>query len=177
MFSGVRDMFDGLKERLGKLLDGLTAWMPDVLPASPFLRALMLVVPGVLIVAAVIWRRRKRRKMEAKVLEQMGEGGRKRERGLYFQLLLLLARYGFQKRASETPREFAQRVLRRGGDQHAAILELTELYYGLRFGERSLEAEFKAALARYADGLRDQRGQDRAQGPGSSASPAGAQPG
>ena len=49
------------------------------------------------------------------------------------------------------------RVTRRGGDRHAPILKLTELYYALRFGlDRGLESDFKRELARYADGLRSE---------------------
>jgi hypothetical protein len=175
MFSGVRDFLADVKDRASEILASFTAWMPDVLPRSPVLRTLVLVLPVLLFAAALVWRRRRRRKIEAKVLEQMGEGGKRRQRSLYFQLLLLLAGYGFQKRASETPREFATRVLRKGGIHHEPILELTELYYGLRFGlEASLEHDFKAALAKYSDRL---RGLDRAQRSASSDSGPQPQPG
>ncbi|MCB9934751.1 MAG: DUF3488 domain-containing protein [Planctomycetes bacterium] len=146
----------GAADSVGVLLEKLTSWMPDqFFPKSGLLRALCLVLPPVLAAVFLLARRRKRKRIEANVLRQMGDGGRKRERGLYFQLLLLLARHGFQKRASETPREFANRVLRKGGARHEPILELTELYYALRFGlESGLDSEFRHALARYSDSLR-----------------------
>jgi hypothetical protein len=157
IFGGVGDAFSDVEDAVSGFLSGFTGWMPDVLPRSPILRTLLLVAPPAVILAVLLWRRRRKKRIEATVLAQMGEGGRRRERGLYFQLLLLLARYGFQKRASETPREFANRVLRRGGTQHLQIRELTEIYYGLRFGQAGgLEAEFKRALAQYADALRGQ---------------------
>jgi transglutaminase-like putative cysteine protease len=175
VFSDLTQFLDRAKEQISQFLSGLTGWMPDVLPRSPIVRTLLLMVPGGLVVLALVWRRRRRKKIEAKVLEQMGEGGKKRQRSLYLQLLLLLAHYGFQKRASETPREFAERVLRKGGNQHVPILALTELYYSLRFGlESSLETDFRHGLAKYSDGL---RGSDRAPLSGSSASEAEPQSG
>lgn len=155
LFSDIGGFFkDGLS-RADEALKTATAWMPGVLPDSGLIRALMLVSPLTLGAAVFIWLRRKRKKIERRVLGQMGEGGRKHQRGLYFQLLLLLSRYGYQKRPSETPREFAERVLRRGGDRHQPILELTEIYYALRFGlNPDKEGDFKRALSRYADALK-----------------------
>jgi transglutaminase-like putative cysteine protease len=174
VFGGVREVFGGLGDGISEVLAGFTAWMPDVLPRNPVLRSLLLVLPGVLMLVAVVWRRRRRKKMEARVLEQMGEGGSRRQRGLYFQLLMLLARYGFQKRASETPREFALRVLRRGGNQHEPVMVLTEQYYSLRFGQQSAaETDFRAGLAKYSDALRAFERARRS----SSAEPGQAQPG
>ncbi|MCB9894291.1 MAG: DUF3488 domain-containing protein [Planctomycetes bacterium] len=146
----------------------LMAWLPDWLfPSSGILRAACVLLPPAIVVLVMLFLRRKRKKIEAKVLKQMGEGGRKRERSLYFQLLLLLARHGFQKRASETPREFARRVLRKGGEMHKPILELTEIYYALRFGlEGEMESDFKRELAKYSSAL---RGLDRDRRSGSSA--------
>ena len=159
-----QQMFDEVGEYLSEgltslddFLTSLTGWLPDILPSSGILRALLLVLPGGIFVVVFVVGRRKRKKIEAKVLKQMGEGGKKRQRGLYFQLLLLLAKYGFQKRASETPREFAERVLRKGGERHGPIMELTELYYALRFGlNNQLESEFKSELAKYGDALKSE---------------------
>jgi hypothetical protein len=158
MFNDAAAFVQETMESADRGLAQFTAWMPEFLPRNGLLRALMLVVPAVALTLWLLLRRRKRKKIEARVLRQMGGGGDKRQRGLYMQLLLLLARYGFQKRASETPREFANRVLRRGGNQHQLILELTETYYALRFGSNDeLEAEFKLGLGRYADALRERQ--------------------
>lgn len=156
VYSQLEQIVSDASGRVDEFLDRLTSWLPDTLfPQSGILRTLLLVLPPAMLAAWLLWRRRRRKLIEAKVLRQMGEGGRKRERGLYLQLLLLLARYGFQKRASETPREFARRVLRRGGSRHEPVLELTELYYALRFGlDADLEADFRRALAQYSDALR-----------------------
>lgn len=156
VFSQVSQVVEATAGRIDAFMAKLTAWMPDLLfPQSGVLRALLLVLPLSALGLLLLLRRRRRKKIEAKVLRQMGEGGRKRERGLYFQLLLLLAGYGFQKRASETPREFARRVLRKGGSRHQPVLQLTEIYYALRFGQDAgLEGDFRRALARYSDALR-----------------------
>lgn len=155
-FTQVEQFVSDASDRIDQALTTVTDWLPDKLfPQSGIVRALLLVLPPSVLMLLLLLRRRRRKKIEAKVLRQMGEGGRKRERSLYFQLLLLLARYGFQKRASETPREFARRVLRKGGSQHEPVLELTEIYYALRFGlDSDLEADFRRALAQYSDALR-----------------------
>jgi hypothetical protein len=158
LFGEIGGVLRGVIEKLDNALSGVTEWMPDsVFPESAILRTAILVLPP--FTALLVWLllRRRRKKIEEHVLRQMGEGGKKRQRGLYFQLLLLLAKHGFQKRPSETPREFAMRVLRKGGDRHKPILELTEIYYALRFGlDRKLESDFKRALAKYSDGLRSE---------------------
>ena len=66
------------------------------------------------------------------------------------------------------------RVLRRGGDQHAPIMPLTELYYALRFGlQNAAETDFRAELAKYSDALRVSERARRS----SSGEPGQAQPG
>lgn len=156
MFSDAAAFLAGLVEKIEKTLKGVTGWMPDnIFPQSSIMRLASLTLPPLVVVFFLLMRRRKRRKIEARVLQQMGEGGKKKQRGLYFQLLLLLAKYGYQKRPSETPREFANRVMRRGGEKHRAVRELTEIYYALRFGlDRDLETEFKRELSRYSEELR-----------------------
>ncbi|MBZ0136514.1 MAG: DUF4129 domain-containing protein [Planctomycetes bacterium] len=153
-----REMGSSLRAGLrnvDEFLLGLTSWLPGWLPRSGILRSTALVLPPAVFLLLFLLGRRRRKRIEAKVLQQMGEGGKKRQRGLYLQLLLLLAKYGYQKRPSETPREFADRVTRRGGDQHLPVVELTELYYALRFGlNESLESDFRRALVTYADALK-----------------------
>lgn len=158
LFDSVGAFLSDLVQDIENALSVVTDWMPDgVLPKNSIVRASALVIPPLLVAIAWLMLRRKRKKIEARVLRQMGEGGKKRQRGLYFQLLLLLAKYGFQKRLSETPREFALRVLSRGGDRHASVLELTEMYYALRFGlDKQLESEFKRGLVKYSDALRSE---------------------
>jgi hypothetical protein len=92
------------------------------------------------------------------------DGTRKRERGLYAQLLLLLSRHGYHKVASETPLEFARRVRHKGGAVHEPVEELTRLYYGFRYGSREpLVEDFKRALSSYAARLKQAGGAAAAQ--------------
>ncbi|MCA8935936.1 MAG: DUF3488 domain-containing protein [Planctomycetes bacterium] len=167
MFSDAAAYVSGLVQKIEDALASVTGWMPDnIFPQSSIMRVACLTLPPLVALFFWLMRRRKRKKIEARVLRQMGEGGKKKQRGLYFQLLLLLAKYGYQKRPSETPREFAQRVMRRGGDRHLPVRDLTEIYYALRFGlDRELEAEFKRELTRYAETLRteDSRPSGRSQ--------------
>lgn len=147
--------FDDTVQWATGVLAMLTAWMPGFLPQSPWLRALLLIAPPLLAGLHLGWRKRRKRKQVEEVLGESAKDARRRERGLYAQLLLLLARYGHHKQATETPMEFAMRVAGRGGDLHAALPQLTSLYYGFRFGSRAtMVDEFKAALSRYASTLK-----------------------
>ncbi|MBK8206011.1 MAG: DUF3488 domain-containing protein [Planctomycetes bacterium] len=156
VISGVVTWAEGTAAQLDDALLAVTSWLPDgLLPRSGILRVFVLLLPVTAVLAFLVLRRRKRKRIERHVLKGMGGQDRKRERGMYFQLLLLLAGYGYHKRPSETPREFAQRVMRRGGETHVRVEALTEMYYAMRFGEdSSMAAEFKRALHEYGDSLK-----------------------
>jgi hypothetical protein len=148
-------MLGAAAERAESMFTAITAWLPDFLPRSGALRAALLSAPLLLLLVILLRRRRARRQVEKQVLKEMGAQDKRRERGLYFQLLLLLASHGYHKRPSETPLEFARRVRGKGGALHEQALGLTRLYYELRFGARKeLVDEFKKALAVYADALK-----------------------
>ena len=134
----------------------LTAWIPDdLLPRNGWVRALVLTLPLSVLLLLLARRGRRRRKIRRRVLREMGASDEKQGRGMYFQLLLLLAAHGFHKRPSETPREFAQRVMDRGGDALLPVGELTELYYEIRFGDKPTLAEkFKRRLQEYGEALK-----------------------
>ncbi len=106
--------------------------------------AVFLVVPllAVLTIFLWLWRRFHRR------------GRTKVKRAstveFYERMLRLLAAAGFERPAYQTPLEFATTVARPG------VLDLTRLYYGVRFGERSLtrteEAQVETWLAELQGG-------------------------
>ena len=84
------------------------------------------------------WRRRRRRR---------SDDARRRARvAFYEQLEALLARYGIRRSGHETQREFATdvagRLLSMPLTQHIASLpgRIVEVFYGVRFGNRDLEA-------------------------------------
>ncbi len=151
---------DDLSTAAQDALRPLTDLMPAFLPDSPALRAGLLATPMACVVAFWLWRRGKRRKLEKRVLDEMGaetlRGVTKRQRSLYLSLLLELARFGYHKRPFETPREFAWRVARRGGAPFGPVRELTEIFYRVRFGEDRQKEEqiFKRLLSAFAEQLR-----------------------
>lgn len=168
----MEDAIDSVKEATSAAQDALaplTQWMPSFMPQAPLLRAGLLAAPVSALVAFWLWRRRKRRKLEKRVLDEMGaetmRGVTKRQRSLYLSLLLELARFGFHKRPFETPREFAWRVARRGGAPFAPVRELTEIFYRVRFGNDPQKEEqmFKRLLSAFASQLR--RASPSRQGP------------
>jgi hypothetical protein len=132
-----------------------TGFLPPFLPRSGWLRAGLIVSLPMLLLILLFRRKTRRRHLKEQLLGATGTDEARRERGLYFQLLLLLSKYGHRKRPSETPREFAIRVLKRGGEVHLPVLVLTDTYYSLRYGHnRESERGFKKLLAEYAAALR-----------------------
>lgn len=88
--------------------------------------AVFFVVPVLAVLTIFLWLwRRFRRGAKAKV-------GRVPTVEFYERMLRLLAASGFERPAYQTPLEFAAAVGR------PPVLDLTRLYYGVRFGERSL---------------------------------------
>ncbi|MBE7491993.1 MAG: transglutaminase domain-containing protein [Planctomycetes bacterium] len=154
---------DGVLAGIEGLLARLTAWMPAWVPENVWLRAAILFSPfSLVLLHHLLFSRRRRRQVER--LIGQADGTRKRERGLYAQLLLLLSRHGYHKVASETPLEFARRVRHKGGAVHEPVEELTRLYYGFRYGSREpLVEDFKRALSSYAARLKQAGGAAAAQ--------------
>lgn len=169
-YANIQDTVAGLVSGLNTGVDGLTKWMPGgdgTLPA--WLRLLLLLSPvGLSLAIITFWKRRKSR-MERRVLGTSRQREHRAAQGLYVQLLLLLVKFGFRKRPSETPREFAQRVLDRAGDAHRSLLELTEVYYRLRYNDQEAAGrEFREKLLVYESSLKRLRS-----GPQDSSSSAG----
>jgi len=68
----------------------------------------------------------------------------------YHRFLNILARRGYRKRASETPQEFARKLL--GSPVGERSMEFTRLYYAVRFGREPLSlVRLRAALKEIAD--------------------------
>jgi hypothetical protein len=53
---------------------------------------------------------------------------------IYEKSLKIIAKKGFKRSKSQTPRELASEVLRRGGGGYMLFSDLTEKYLSLRFG-------------------------------------------
>ncbi len=70
----------------------------------------------------------------------------------YLKMLGLLKKAGFERRASQTAREFAEQVVRASGHRLETVLRMTEIYEQVRFGLRPFRTEhgreFKEALVR-----------------------------
>lgn len=170
----IEDGFDRGVEQLREALAVATDWMPDYLPQSPWARASLVLAPLSALVLWMLWRHRGRRRLKKRVLDEMGvdsglRGMNRRQQGLYVRLLLALARVGFHKRPFETPREFAWRVIRRGGSTFEAVRELTEQFYRLRYGPPAEQSEaedaFKRLLGAFESQLRRAPSSGRTAGP------------
>ncbi|MDC1142248.1 transglutaminaseTgpA domain-containing protein [Planctomycetota bacterium] len=153
LFSGIADWFGRSSTKLSTALSGIMGWMP--IDVHPLLKLILFFSPvGLIMLTAGILRRRKKKRV-MRALEEMGiTQAVQKQRGLYIELLLLLSKHGFQKRRSETPREFAERVAATQ-EIHQPLLALTMLYYRFRFGRaKEAEKEFKRSLSKYEASLR-----------------------
>ncbi|MCC6575667.1 MAG: DUF4129 domain-containing protein [Planctomycetes bacterium] len=154
-----REAIDNAMKRADETLAPLTNWMPSFMPQHGLWRVMLLGIGPSLLFVVWMWRRGKRRTKERRVLEQMGVPTEQaRQRGLYAQLLLLLAKHGYHKRSHETPREFAARIVEKSGPAFAALQPLTEIFYLARFSltkaAAEAEKEFKHGLSAFAAQLR-----------------------
>lgn len=58
----------------------------------------------------------------------------------YNDLLLVLGKRGYVRRAGQTPREFAEAVVRRGGEALAPVMLVTSVFERVRYGEEDVNA-------------------------------------
>ena len=87
-----------------------------------------------------------------------GTGGGARARaavGFYNDLLHALSRRGFSRRPGQTPREFAETVLRRGGEGFAPVRDITAIFEAVRYGGGELEQDEFNRLQEALDTIRD----------------------
>jgi hypothetical protein len=73
----------------------------------------------------------------------------------YNDLLHALSRRGFTRRPGQTPREFAEQVVRRGGEAFKPVLVVTEVFENMRYGGGDLSQEEFNTLQNALDNLRD----------------------
>lgn len=69
----------------------------------------------------------------------------------YNDLLSVLGKRGYVRRAGQTPREFAEAVVRRGGESLAPVRLVTEVFERVRYGEEDVgEADLEAVKRAFA---------------------------
>ena len=73
----------------------------------------------------------------------------------YNDLLQALSRRGFARRPGQTPREFAESVLRRGGAAYAPVREVTKIFETVRYGGGELEQDEFNRLQDALDRIRE----------------------
>jgi transglutaminase-like putative cysteine protease len=98
-----------------------------------------------ILVGFVVQRRRRRTNAPGGVTPALAQQAVGR---LYRRCLERLVERGTQRRPSETPREFADRVLSMGLDGADAFQRLTELYLAARFGRKEIKDQIVGELAK-----------------------------
>jgi hypothetical protein len=84
-------------------------------------------------------------------------GGAQGAARFYRELLRVLARRGFVKGAEMTPREFAAGVEAHGRPELTGVLEVIDLYYGVRYGGRDISESEREQIARTIKRITDAR--------------------
>jgi hypothetical protein len=92
----------------------------------------------------LVWRLRRRAERPHAAARPRSEADQ-----LYDRVLALLARRGYRKRAAQTPREFAEEVVRAGGDAFAPLVGITERFYAHRFGGRPFTRDERDRILGY----------------------------
>jgi hypothetical protein len=75
--------------------------------------------------------------------------------GFYNDLLYALSRRGYSRRPGQTPREFAETVLRRGGEAFAPVRDVTDIFEAVRYGGGELEQDEFNRLQEALDKIRE----------------------
>jgi hypothetical protein len=73
----------------------------------------------------------------------------------YNDLLQVLSRRGFVRKPCQTPREFAEHVVRHGGDAFKAVLVVTDVFESVRYGGMEITQEEFNRLQTALDRLRE----------------------
>ncbi len=73
----------------------------------------------------------------------------------YNDLLQVLSRRGYVRRPGQTPREFAEFVVKRGGASFQPVMVVTEIFESVRYGNVDVSQEEFNALQKSLDNLRD----------------------
>ncbi|MFH0938895.1 MAG: transglutaminaseTgpA domain-containing protein [Planctomycetota bacterium] len=73
----------------------------------------------------------------------------------YNDLLQMLSRRGFVRRSNQTPNEFAEFVVKRGGEAFKPVLTVTEIFESVRYGGKDLSQEDFNRLQNMLDKLRE----------------------
>ncbi len=73
----------------------------------------------------------------------------------YNDLLQVLSKRGYVRRPGQTPREFAEHVLRAGGPAYQSVLTITNIFEGVRYGGAEISQDDFNALQNALDGLRE----------------------
>lgn len=144
-------IFRGLREYLSSGTDAVKQFFDDVKAWAKQHKALAgftVVLVSSVLVALVWWRMRKRRRSANPNEEQ-------RERDavslLYERVLARLAKRGYRRLPSTTPREFAREFDEQKAPGAAALATLTELHYQVAYGSMSPEGGLTKAYAASED--------------------------
>ncbi|HYG75434.1 MAG TPA: transglutaminase domain-containing protein [Planctomycetota bacterium] len=84
-----------------------------------------------------------------------GTGRTQAALSFYNDLLQVLSRRGFVRKPGQTPREFAEFVVRQGGEQFASVLLVTSVFESVRYGEAEMSQDEFNSLQNALDHLRD----------------------
>lgn len=145
LVSVVRRRADLMRERAIDIVGGLRRAMADavqVIVNGPPRSRLLLLLPAAAIVGLVTMFGRNRAGARRLI-----HGGGRSDIRFYQRMLAVLASKGFRKAPGMTPCEFAAEVEGCGHPALAGVPQVVDLYYRVRYGERSLSESEQRQIA------------------------------
>ena len=136
----VRQRLGGVRETVTRFFADMKRWLEPDSDTIARSYALFSVASGLGLVAVIVWRRRGAKR-------KAGAPARRRPTvAFYEELLRALDGRGWRRAPTETPREFAARVIREGGEPLRPAALVVESFYAVRFGNRPLAAADETAV-------------------------------
>ncbi|MCW8131174.1 MAG: transglutaminase domain-containing protein [Planctomycetota bacterium] len=139
VYGGVSEKLSAAVERAESMLNGSGSWG---VAGAVFLWLLLAAAAGVSLIAFL--RNQERRRGPQAALPPRARAAVT----FYNDLLQVLGKRGYVRRPGQTPREFAEAVVRRGGETMAPVRLVTEVFERVRYGEQDIGADDLDAVKR-----------------------------
>jgi transglutaminase-like putative cysteine protease len=154
--------FTGIEQRkyytkIGEFVSGRATDATEVLSGGSSTGWIGGTIAWLAITGMVAWLIHAYRKRGGSRLPPGGYGGRRARAAVAFynDLLQVLSRRGFVRRPGQTPREFAEYVVKRGGNAFSPVMTVTHIFETVRYGGDEINQEDFNSLQKSLDSLRE----------------------
>jgi transglutaminase-like putative cysteine protease len=142
-----RDAEHWLEAKTQQLLQLSRKWHVGGTEVALFgLAALGLTLAGAIFLRLRLIRRRRLARLQVDRLPAEKRRRLGRQLHFYLDMLDILERHGHHRPAWQSPRAFAVGLARQSPDMHEPVVDLTEVFYRIRFGHRTLDEELRQRI-------------------------------